>query len=68
MAEQPFNAPAYAHAYRYGIARGVGHITAVQHATLVARSEDDNESVYLAARAAGCTEAQALAAARWDRR
>ncbi len=65
--EQPWNARAYARAYRYALGERVGHLTAVQHATIVARAEDDTESVYLAARFAGCTETEALAAARWDR-
>ncbi len=63
MAE-PFNAPAYSVAYRMAIAAGVGHTTAYQHATTVARAADDNESVYLCALASGCTERDARAAAR----
>ncbi len=59
-----FNARSYSIAYQMALAGGVGHTTAVQHATLVARAADDSESVYLCARAAGCTEADAIAAAR----
>ncbi len=61
-----FNPTAYAVAYRFAHGQGVGHTTAVQHATLVAYRADDRESVYLCARAAGCTEPDAITASRAD--
>ncbi len=73
MAEQhddpyaEFDAATYVRAYRRAIAQRVGHPTAVAHATAVARVADLAARVYLCARFAGCTEYDALAAARWDR-
>ncbi len=67
MDEQPFDSHAYAIAYRMAVAGGVGHTTAVRHATIVAEAAYDTESVYLAARFAGCTDYDASAAARWER-
>ncbi len=61
--DQPFNAHAYSVAYQIAIASGVGHTTAYQHATIVARAADDTESVYLCALASGCTDPDARAAA-----
>ncbi len=63
-----FNADAYAIAYRFAYSKGVGHTTAVSHATLVAYRADDRESVYLCALAAGCSEIDARAASRADLR
>ncbi len=63
MAGEGFDAAAYAVAYQIALASGVGHVTAYQHANLVARATHDTESVYLCALASGCTEADARAAA-----
>ncbi len=68
MAEQPWDARAYSAAYRTAVAGGVGHDTAVQHAIITAEAAYWTEAIYLAACFAGCTDFDASAAARRNRR
>ncbi len=51
MIEVVFNAVAYALAYQFGIAVGIGHSEAVRHATLTARVERDPDGFARIARA-----------------